>query len=236
MSVNTAENSLKLIETNSINDRCRTERKFYFLSSSIFQRNVKFLIATVFVRIRIVFKSKFFIGLGLFLDEKILNIDRSLILVSLPNGVSVSLENFLLLVFEHDRLPSEILEKQTSNQHLRFSLNIYLTFSHHRIEKKQQQQSEQSAFVYLKKIFSRGIASAYWTKRSSFTWTYLQNKNRAHLITLKSNHISNVTNWGWSWISFRHIGQERLFSIHSPIHDEWYSCEQAKILTPWPLR
>lgn len=48
--------------------------------------------------------------------------------------------------------------------------------------------------------------------------------------------IKSVTNWGWLWISFRHIGHERFFNIHSPIHDEWYSCEQANILTSWPLR
>lgn len=50
------------------------------------------------------------------------------------------------------------------------------------------------------------------------------------------NQIKSVTNCGWLWISFRHIGHERFFNIHSPIHDEWYSCEQANILTSWPLR
>ena len=48
--------------------------------------------------------------------------------------------------------------------------------------------------------------------------------------------MRRVTNCGWLWISFRHIGHERFFLIHSPIHDEWYSCAQAKILTSWPLR
>jgi len=62
-----------------------------------------------------------------------------------------------------------------------------------------------------------------------------QSKNKKIIIIIIIQ-IKSVTNCGWLWISFRHIGHERFFNIHSPIHFEWYSCEQANILTSWPLR
>lgn len=45
-----------------------------------------------------------------------------------------------------------------------------------------------------------------------------------------------VTNCGWWKMSRRHIGQDRCFVIHCFRQAEWYSWEQAKILTSSPLR